>query len=119
MKYAAIAILLFASCGAGPLVTEAELQETLVESDARMDQGAQRVLDMIVSILRSLMPEKGADIPDVQYDRPPPTIVVSEDGGVNWENLIALAITALTGSAGAVGLRVMSKKREAKKKQLA
>jgi hypothetical protein len=108
MKYAALALLLSASCGI--LVTPGDL-DYAIQQNAHEDQTFAAQEDAkIVAALRA------EDVPVTNWQPskavpPPPT----RQPGTDWGEIVVLALTALGGSAGALGYRALDHRRKARK----
>lgn len=110
--HALVLAALLCACGAGPLVTHGELELTIKEVDKRVDNTNQWVLDAIIKLLRDLFPEHRLDIPDLELQQQPPTVVAVQDE-LDWE-LILAALSMLGGTAGAIAHRAYDHKKKAK-----
>lgn len=113
MKYLLLlSLLLVTACGAGPIVTQTELEETLASVDARSDAGSQWVLDATLNVLRQLFPESSQQIPPITLDVQPPTVQAAHEDGFDW-GILNIVMASLLGTGGAVGLRALDHHRKA------
>lgn len=112
MKPTILALLLLASCNSLPyLVTDKELerseQTTLHEAESFALEGDAR----IVGAARGEGVSLASYVPPEAVPLPPPL-----PPGTDWGEIITLVLTALGGSAGALGYRAYDHKRKARQK---
>lgn len=111
MKPTILLLSLLASCNSVPyLVTDKELERS---AQATLHEAEKFALDgdaRIVGAARSEGVALTSYVPPEAVPLPPPM-----PPGVDWGEIILLGITALTGSAGALGYRAIDHKRKAAK----
>lgn len=110
MRYALLLLALLGSCNSLPWITTDKELERALQTNSHEDQSFALKGDAsIVGAARSEGVPLAAYIPPEAVPLPPPL-----PPGTDWGEIAMLAITALTGGAGAIGYRALDHRRKRK-----
>lgn len=144
MKHPLTALLLIplGSCSGGPLATDAEVEWLMTDSSAADQEFASAAVAGVTDVVRAVqegvlalgsaleaaggpaIPQEVLAASEAIAGHAPPEAAQRPDpeafpgGGIDWTEILALAITAFTGSAGAIVYRALDHRRSRKAKQL-